>query len=140
MQLMSFFYVFIFFSLLFGASLGFASIFNTTTVNLLERSREIATLRMIGYTAKEVSITLFIENMIIGLMGVVAGLPLAYGLAKLYFLSFESELYHLPLVIYPRTYVITVVLVFVVLAVSLIPGIRYIKRMEIDKITKEFIS
>ncbi|RLI82526.1 ABC transporter permease [Archaeoglobales archaeon] len=140
MQLMGFFYVFIFFSLLFGASLGFASIFNTTTVNLLERSREIATLRMIGYTAKEVSITLFIENMIIGLMGIVAGLPLAYGLAKLYFLSFESELYHLPLVIYPRTYVITVVLVFVVLAVSLIPGIRYIKRMEIDRITKEFIS
>mgnify|MGYP000439332821 CR=1 FL=1 len=140
MQLMGFFYVFIFFSLLFGASLGFASIFNTTTVNLLERSREIATLRMIGYTTKEISITLAVENMIIGLMGVILGLPLAYGMARLYFMSFESELYYLPLIIYPRTYIATIILVFVILVISLLPGIRYIKRMEIDRITKEFVS
>jgi putative ABC transport system permease protein len=140
MELMGFFYAFIFFSLLFGASLGFASIFNTTTINLLERSREIATLRMIGYTAREISITLIIENLIIGLIGIPVGLPLAYGLAVLYFLSFESELYYLPVIIYPRTYIITIILVLFVLMVSLIPGIRYIKRMEIDRITKEFIS
>jgi putative ABC transport system permease protein len=140
MQLMGFFYAFIFFSLLFGASLGFASIFNTTTINLLERSREIATLRMIGYTAKEISVTLIIENLVIGLIGILVGLPLAYGLARFYFFSFESELYNLPVVIYSRTYVITVVLVLLVLMISLIPGMRYIKRMEIDRITKEFIS
>lgn len=54
MELMGFFYAFITFSLLFGASRGFATIFNTASISVVERSREFATLRMIGYTNGEV--------------------------------------------------------------------------------------
>jgi putative ABC transport system permease protein len=139
-SLMSFFYVFIFFSLLFGGSLGFASIFNTTTINLLERSREIATLRMIGYTARELLVTIAVESFVIGVVGILIGIPMSLLLANLFFKSFESELYYLPPVIYPRTYFISIALVFIILAISLIPASRYIRRMEIDKITKEFVS
>jgi len=140
LELMSFFYIFIFFSLFFGASLGFASIFNTTTVNILERRREIATLKMLGYTTKELAYTLVIENFLLGLGGIVVGLPLGHLSARVFLNSFQSELYSIPFVIYPITYVLTIILVMVVLFVSLIPGIMYIHTMEIEKVTKEIVS
>ncbi|RLI77927.1 hypothetical protein DRP05_08750 [Archaeoglobales archaeon] len=140
LEMLAFFYVFIFFSLLFGASLGFASIFNTTTVNILERRREIATLKMMGYTNKELSYVLMIENTIAGVLGIVIGLPLGYITSYAFLNSFQSELYYMPFVIYPRTYILTVVLVFIVIVLSLIPGVRYIRKMDIEKVTKEVVS
>jgi putative ABC transport system permease protein len=140
MELMDFFYAFIFFSLLFGASLGFAAVFNTTNINVLERRRELATLRMLGYTTKELGLSLLVENIIIGLIGLIVGLPLAYLSAYGFYTSLQSELYYLPMVIYPRTYAVTVILIFAVLILTLIPGIRFIGKMEISKVTKEVVS
>jgi putative ABC transport system permease protein len=139
-ELMTFFYVFISFTLLFGASLGFASIFNTTTVNILERRREIATLRMLGYTTKEIAYSLLVETVIIGIIGIVIGVPLGYMSAKLFFESFQSELYYMPFIIYGRTYAFTILTTFAILLLSLLPGIRYVSRMEIEKVTKEIVS
>ncbi|AKG92326.1 ABC-type transport system, involved in lipoprotein release, permease component [Geoglobus ahangari] len=139
-EIMTFFYVFIYFTLLFGASLGFASIFNTTMINVLERRREIATLRMLGYTTREIAFSLLIEVVVIGVIGIVVGIPLGYLAAKLLFQSFQSEMYYMPFVIYPRTYILTAAVTFVVLLASLIPGVRYVARMEIEKVTKEMVS
>ena len=139
-ELMAFFYIFIYFTLLFGASLGFASIFNTTTVNILERRREIATLRMLGYTTKEIAYTLLMETIFLGLIGILIGIPAGYLTAKMFFSSFQTELYYMPFVIYPRTYIFTAMVTFVIIVISLIPGIRYISRLEIEKVTKEIVS
>ena len=139
-EIMTFFYVFIYFTLLFGASLGFAAIFNTTTVNVLERRREIATLRMLGYTTKEIAYSLLIETVIIGIIGIAAGMPLGYMTARLFFESFQSEMYYMPFIIYGRTYILTAIATFLTLLLSLLPGIRYVARMEIEKVTKEMVS
>ncbi len=139
-EIMTFFYVFIYFTLLFGASLGFASIFNTTTVNVLERRREIATLRMLGYTTGEVAYSLLIETVIIGIIGIAIGIPLGYMTARLFFESFQSEMYYMPFIISGMTYVLTAITTFVTLLLSLLPGIRYVARMEIEKVTKEMVS
>ncbi|WP_202320599.1 ABC transporter permease [Archaeoglobus neptunius] len=140
MEIMGFFYAFVTFSLLFGASLGFAAIFNTTTISVIERSREFATLRMLGYTPKEIALSLIFESIILGSVGLLIGLPIAYSTAYGFFTSFESELYYLPMVIYPRTYILTVVAVFLVVFLALIPSIRRVSRMDISKVTKEIVS
>lgn len=137
-EIMTFFYVFIYFTLLFGASLGFASIFNTTTVNVLERRREIATLRMLGYTTGAYS--LLVETAIIDIIGIAMGVSLGYMTAKLFFESFQSEMYYMPFIIFGRTYIFTALATFVILLLSLLPGIRYVARMEIEKVTKEIVS
>jgi len=139
-EIMTFFYVFIYFTLLFGASLGFASIFNTTTVNVLERRRELATLRMLGYTTREIAFSLLVETMIVGVIGVALGIPLGYLTAKLFFQSFQSEIYYMPFVIYGKTYVLTALATFGILLLSLLPGIRFVAKMEIEKVTKEVVS
>jgi len=137
-DMMSMMYEFFAFSVLFGASLAFAEIFNTTTINILERRKEIATLRMLGYTVREIAISLFIETSIIGVVGLVVGFPTALLTLQGFKMTYKSEMFNMPFVMYPRTYVITAVIIILTLAVSLLPGIRYIAKMEIDKVTKEF--
>lgn len=139
-QLMEFSNVFVAFSLLFGSSLGFAAIFNTTTINIMERRRELATLRMLGYTTRQLGYSIFAENMLVGIMGTIIGVPFSYVVAYGFMLAFSSDLFQIPFVIYPRTYVITIILVFVILTLSILPGLRYISRMNIEKVTKEVIS
>ena len=139
-QLLEFSYAFIFFSLLFGSSLGFAAIFNTTSINIMERRRELATLKMLGYTTNQLGFALFIENMFIGIIGTAIGIPVGYFIAYIYLLSFSGELFQIPFVIYGRTYILTVFLIFVILSLSVLPGLRYISRMNIEKVTKEVIS
>lgn len=139
-DLMEFSYIFIFFSLAFGASLGFAAIFNATSINIMERRKELATLRMLGYTTRQMGSSLFIENMLIGVTGTIVGVPLSYAAAYLFLLAFSTELFQIPFVIYARTYIITIVMVFVILSLSILPGLRFISKMDIEKVTKEFVS
>ncbi|WP_290596461.1 MULTISPECIES: ABC transporter permease [unclassified Archaeoglobus] len=139
-ELMGFFYAFITFSLMFGASLGFAAIFNTTSISVIERSREFATLRMLGYTPREITLSLIFESVFIGILGLAIGLPVAYATAYAFFTSFESELYYLPMLIFPRTYAFTVAAVFVVVLTALFPSTKHISKMDIAKVTKEVVS
>jgi len=139
-SMMGFFWAFILFSLSFGASLGFAAIFNTTTVNILERRRELATLKMLGYTTRELALMLAAENLVVGIFGIAIGLPLGHLLSYVYLMSFQSELYYMPFRIFLRTYVIAAVLTVCVVIASLDPRVKYIANMEVEKVTKEVAS
>lgn len=63
-----------------AAALAVAVIYNITATNLKERTREIATLMVLGYKTGETANMLIAENMAITLLGCVLGLPLGYGL------------------------------------------------------------
>ena len=63
-----------------AAVLAIAVIYNITATNLKERTREIATLMVLGYKQGETASMLLVENMVITLLGCLLGLPLGYGL------------------------------------------------------------
>lgn len=63
-----------------AAALAIAVIYNITATNLKERTREIATLMVLGYKRRETANMLIAENMVITAIGCVIGLPLGYGL------------------------------------------------------------
>ena len=54
-------------------------IYNITNINIDERKKEIATLKVLGYKEIEVAGYIFREIMIIVLLGITIGLPLGYG-------------------------------------------------------------
>lgn len=65
----------------FGAgALAVAVIYNITATNLKERTREIATLMVLGYKPHETASMIVVENLVITAIGCVLGLPLGYGL------------------------------------------------------------
>lgn len=63
-----------------AAALAFVVLYNLTNVNITERIREIATLKVLGFYDAEVSSYVFRENIILSIMGGFVGLFLGYAL------------------------------------------------------------
>lgn len=63
-----------------AAALAFVVLYNLTNVNITERIREIATLKVLGFYDAEVSSYVFRENIILSIMGGFAGLFLGHAL------------------------------------------------------------
>ncbi len=136
-QLNQLFFVFVGIMLAFGVALGFAIIFNTITINTLERRRELATMRTIGSAVGRLGAMLTVENVLMGLLGVVVGLPLGYAIS-LYFASlYQTELYDMPTVIYTRTYGIAALGALFVLLLAEIPSIRFVRRLDLPAVVRE---
>lgn len=59
-----------------AAALAFIVLFNLNNINITERIREIATLKVMGFNRKETGAYMTRENIILVLMGYVVGIPL----------------------------------------------------------------
>lgn len=59
-----------------AAALAFVVLYNLTNINIAERAREIATLKVLGFTRKEVNAYIFRETMILSVIGAACGLVL----------------------------------------------------------------
>lgn len=62
--------------ILSAAGLAFIVLFNLTNINITERVREIATIKVLGFYKKETESYVFRENLILSVMGMVPGLAL----------------------------------------------------------------
>ena len=112
------FYVMIFFNLLFSSVIAFGVVYNAARVSLSERSRELASLRVLGFTRGEISFILLGELAVVILLAIPLGLLLGYAFAGALVAAFNTELYRFPLVITPRTYAYAATAVLVAATVS----------------------
>ncbi len=71
--------------------LAFIVVYNLTNINICERIREIATLKVLGFFGKEVGAYVYRENIIIGLFGAVIGLFSGTILHKFIMISLEQD-------------------------------------------------
>ncbi len=126
----------IFIMVLFAVILGFAIVYNSSVMNLAEREREIGCMRVIGFSVREVSGLLFKENVVHSILGVALGLPLGRYVAQAYMQSVTTDLYTLPVIIYPRTYFYAALgaIIFIILAHLL--AVRGIKDLDLAEALK----
>lgn len=61
-----------------AAGLAFIVLYNLTNINITERIREIATIKVLGFHKRETASYVFRENMVLAAMGIVVGLPLGH--------------------------------------------------------------
>ncbi len=99
----------IFISLLvvFAGVIFLTSLLNTSLISLAERRREVATLRVLGYTAWQVGGYFFRQSMVVTVLGTLAGLPLGYGLCMWVTARFDTEMFRFPLVSPPSVWIQT---------------------------------
>jgi putative ABC transport system permease protein len=90
---------------LFAGVIAFGVVYNTARISLAERSRELATLRVIGFSRGEVSYILLGELAVLTLVALPVGCLMGYGMAASMMSLLETELWRLPFLILPRTYV-----------------------------------
>jgi putative ABC transport system permease protein len=78
--------------------------YNGARVQLSERARELASLRILGFSKGEVSYILVGETMLLALLAQPLGWWLGWGVVWLVTNSFTSDLYAIPLILNPETY------------------------------------
>ena len=136
-RFMILFYAFVGVMLLFGAAMAFALIFNAMSVNIAERTREVATLLAVGTDRRSISRYITTENLLVTAVGIPIGLIVGYFAAKAAMTSFSSDLFAFDLYIQPMTYVWASLAVVIVALISQRPGLRAIRTLSIPKIIKE---
>ena len=97
----------IFFNQLFSSVIAIGVIYNAARISLSERSWELASLRVMGFTRGEISYILLGEFAVLTALAVPIGLGAGYGLAALIVTTVGStELYRIPLVVGTQTFAI----------------------------------
>ncbi|MCR5431081.1 MAG: ABC transporter permease [Lachnospiraceae bacterium] len=96
-----------------AAALDFIVLFNLTNINILERIREIATIKVLGFKKTETSQYVFRENLIMTLCGAVAGIPLGILLHNFVMSKIKIDLIAFESIRSGFTYGISIVLTFV---------------------------
>lgn len=126
----------IFFNVLFACIITVAVVYNTARISLSERSHELASLRVLGFTRAEISIVLLGELAILTLLAVPLGLVLGYLLSFLMVSAFETELYTVPLVITSRTLAFSAITVLISSALSGLLVRRRLDHLDLVEVLK----
>lgn len=114
----------------------FGVIYNSARIQLSERARELASLRVFGFTNREVSSVLLTE---LGVMVILAQ-PLGWLIGRIFSVlvakGFESDLFRIPLIINPPTYAVSSLIVLGGALVSALIVRRRIDRLDLIRVLK----
>ncbi len=87
-----------------SATIAFGVVYNSVRIQLSERGRELASLRILGFTEWEVMLILFGEIIVLLLIAIPIGWGAGYILAGMVAAGMETELYRAPLIVDRDTY------------------------------------
>lgn len=106
-----------------AGALAFIVLFNLTNINISERVREIATLKVLGFFPNETRAYVFRENMVLSAMGILFGLPLGVLLHRYVMNQINIDIVSFDITIVPASYLYTVLTVLAfTMAVNLLMG------------------
>lgn len=112
--------------------LAFVVLYNLNTINIAERKRELATLRVLGFYNPEVAAYVYRENILLTLIGTIVGA----GLGKILHL-FIIETVEVPAAMFGRiinlpSYIYS--FLFTILFSMIVNGVMYFKLRKIDMV------
>jgi putative ABC transport system permease protein len=120
----------------FACIIAFGVVYNGARIALSERGRELASLRVLGFTEREVAVMLLGEQALLVLLAVPLGWLLGYGLSWLITWAIDTELMRLPLVISMRTLARAAAIVAVAALLSGLLVARRLKRLDLIEVLK----
>jgi putative ABC transport system permease protein len=124
------------FYVLFGALIAIGVVYNSARISLSERARELASMRVLGFTKGEVAGVLLGELAVITFIALPLGCFFGFLLASFMVHQFSNELYRLPLIIYPATYGRSVIVVTLSAIVTGILVARRVNNLDLVAVLK----
>ncbi|MYZ48199.1 ABC transporter permease [Propylenella binzhouense] len=116
--------------------IAFGVVYNSARIQLSERARELATLRVLGFTRAEVSRVLLTELGVVVLLAQPLGWALGYGFSAAVVSGLASDLFRVPLVVEPATFVKASLVVAGAAIVSALIVRRRIDRFDLVEVLK----
>ncbi|EAD5571875.1 ABC transporter permease [Listeria monocytogenes] len=115
-----------------AALLAFVVLYNLTNINVSERIRELSTIKVLGFYPKEVTMYVYRENIILTLMGIVAGFVLGFFLHRFTITTAEVDQMMFSPAISWTSYLFSGILTLVFATVVMV--VMHIKLKRIDMI------
>ena len=112
-----------------AAALAAVVLYNLISVNLAERKKELATIKVLGFYDKEVYRYIFREIDLLSFVGSLAGLVLGVPLHKFIILTVEMDQLMFIRTIAPRSYLLSVVLTMLFNFLVCLVMRRHVKRI-----------
>ena len=82
-----------------AAVLGVGVVYNGARIALSERATELASLRVLGFTSREVGWMLLGEQALLTFSGIPLGWVIGYGVAAIVVSAFDTQMFRVPLVV-----------------------------------------
>lgn len=117
--------------LTFAMVVAFGVVYNNARISLAERARELATLRVIGFSQREVGAVLLTELSILAAIAVPIGLLLGTGFARAILKLVNTETVRLPTILTPHNYAFAVLTVTIASTVSALIVLRRVRRLDL---------
>lgn len=117
----------VFFNVLFSGIIAFGVVYNAARVSLSERTRELASLRVLGFTRAEISLILLGELALLTLVALPIGAVIGTGLSAAIVMGFNSEVYRIPFLVTARTLAWAAL---TVIASALVSGLLVRRRLD----------
>lgn len=113
-----------------AGSLAFIVLYNLTNINITERIREIATIKVLGFYAKETADYVFRENLILTAFGAIVGLLLGKWLHQFVMYNIQIDMVSFKTIITPMSYLLS--LIFTFAFAMFVNGIMFFKLEKIN--------
>jgi putative ABC transport system permease protein len=113
-------FIFVGFISVLAGVITFGVVYNSMRIALTERSRELASMRVLGFTRGEISYILLGELFLLTLLALPLGLFIGYQLCRVMIAHVQLDIFRIPLIIEPSTYAMAA---SVVLIASILSGL-----------------
>ena len=117
--------------LVFSCIIAFGVVYNSARISLAERSRELATLRVIGFRHREVAAILIGELLWLTAFAIPVGCLLGYGFAVWMTSGFENEFYRFPTKIKSSTFAMAGLVVLSATVISSLSIFRKLGKLDL---------
>ncbi|OKH23100.1 ABC transporter permease [Chroogloeocystis siderophila] len=121
---------------IFACIIAFGVVYNSARIALSERSRELATLRIMGFSRAQVTVILLGEQAAIILFALPWGFVLGYAFSAFLSAAFESELYRIPLIITKTSYAFAFGVIAIAAIISGFIIRRQVNRLDLVAVLK----
>ncbi|HQR32911.1 MAG TPA: FtsX-like permease family protein [Blastocatellia bacterium] len=120
----------------FACVIAFGVVYNGARIALSERGRELASLRVLGFTQREVGVMLLGEQALLTLLAIPIGWVFGYLLSWLITWAIDTELMRLPLVISGQTLIRASLIVVLAAMLSALLVVRRLRRLDLIEVLK----
>jgi len=116
--------------IIFAGVIAIGSVINTAMISLNERQRDVASLRVLGYTSMQTAKIFFGESIILNSIGIFLGLFVGIYFAYYMSTAFSTEIYRMPMVIKINRLLQTALIMFIFVVISQVIIYRMIKKLD----------
>jgi putative ABC transport system permease protein len=128
--------IFTFINTLLAGTIAFGVVYNSARIAVSERGRELASLRVLGFTRGEISYILLGELGVLTLLAIPLGFLIGVGLCAYIAGNLQSDLYRVPLVLESSTYAFAATVVLASACVSGLIVRRHLDHLDLVAVLK----